>query len=145
MKCVELNKEGHFDFWDLDKLEELMNLKTSNGGNDCIIFQNKVLKLSIIALEPYERIPFKIIENDFNLICLTGGSAISRFSSGKISLMIFTKGENVYHELIEPVMINDLQNIGEDLLVMAIIESKQILPKDHNTSIIVKRGVAVHQ
>ena len=125
MKCVELNKKGDFDRWDQDLLTELHDIKvnddTSDNDND-VIYQGDGLKVSVIGLESYERHPFRILSNDFNLICLTGGVALSRSSNGQISLLIFEKGENLPFHVNNTRMINDLQNIGENPLVFGLIE-----------------------
>ncbi|WP_445382029.1 hypothetical protein [Robiginitalea sp. IMCC43444] len=123
MKCVVLNRKGDFDRWDQDLLTELRNVKVNDAtSDDGVIYQDDGLKVSVIGLESYERHPFRVLSNDFNLICLTGGVALSRSSNGQISLLIFEKGENTPIHLNNSGMINDLQNIGESTLVFGLIE-----------------------
>ncbi|WP_228238320.1 hypothetical protein [Allomuricauda sp. M10] len=122
MKCIELNSVGDFDRWDQAKLDELRNLGKNQSGPDNVIYQNQSYKLSFFGLEPYERLPFRIMRNSFDLICLSGGLAISSFSNGGISLIMYDKGEHVHHTLGTKEYIHDVQNIGRKPLVMAIIE-----------------------
>lgn len=126
MKYVELNQRGNFEHWDQNKLVELLSL---NGGKtldeDYLIYQNERIKLSVYIMEPYERIPFREFKNDFNLVCMTGGALISRYSHGGISLVVFDKGERVNQKTNQTSMITDFQNVGESLLVLAVVEYKQ--------------------
>ncbi|WP_445384875.1 hypothetical protein ACT6NV_13020 [Robiginitalea sp. IMCC44478] len=132
MKCVELNKKGNFDRWDQDLLTELRDIKVNDDISDeGLIYQDDGLKVSVIGLESYERYPFRIFSNDFNLICLTGGVALSRSSNGQISLLIFEKGENLPFHVNNTTMINDLQNIGESPLVFGLIEFSLNKETDH--------------
>ena len=122
MKCIELNKRGDFERWDPALLAELRNLEAGDSNNEEIIFQRDGLKVSVFGLESYERCPFRVLTNDFNLICLTGGVALSRSFNGQISLLIVEKGENVPFHVNNSKMINDLQNIGESPLAFGLIE-----------------------
>ena len=124
MKCIAINREGHFDNWESPMLEEVSNFRNTGNDNPYMIYQNHRIRLNVTILEPYERVPFRIILNDFSLICLSGGLAISRFSHGGISLMQFKKGEHYDHTLKQSCLIHDLQNVGEQLLVLAMIEYK---------------------
>lgn len=126
MRCIELNREGNFDRWDHSKLMELRAIKNNvDAGNKYTIYQNENMRLSVFVLESYQRLPFTIVENDFSLISLTGGLAITRFSHGGISLLMFRKGEYVNHVLNNTRMVNDFQNIGEGVMIMAVMEYRQ--------------------
>lgn len=123
MKHVELNQKGNFDLWDQNKLVELLSLKTNEAQNkDSLIFQNERIRLSVLIMEPYERIPFRMFKTDFNLVCLSGGTLISRYGNGGILLKLFDKGEEEKHTVDKKPMINDFQNVGENLLVLAVVE-----------------------
>lgn len=126
MKTIELNKKGNFDRWDQEILSELKNVKCSDGCGYYLIYQNETTKFSVFMLEPYERTPFKVFSNNFALMSLTGGTFISRFSNGAISLSIFEKGEYVKYNVNNALRINDFQNIDQSLLIMAIVESIQV-------------------
>ncbi|WP_421803969.1 hypothetical protein [Flagellimonas sp.] len=124
MKCVELNPEGNFDNWEPCKIEELAKMDDVEANPDHIIFEDERVALSVIVLEPYERTPFRKINNDFSLSCLTGGLLISRFSHGGISLLKFEKGETSFHSVEGLKTIRDFQNVSEDVFVMALLEYK---------------------
>ncbi len=130
MKCVELIKKGQFELSKKTRLTELRQLQTCEDFSEYCLYQTKNVKMGLILLEPYERTPFRLIKNNFKLICLSGGDAITRFSHGGISLLMFERGEYVSYNVHKKTMINDLQNIGNNLLVMALIEYKDMLLKD---------------
>lgn len=131
MKCVELNREGNFDRWDQNWLAELEQIYSRDQDDNFLIYQNDSIKLSVIGLDSYERVPFRVIKNDFNLVCLTGGLAISRCSNGRISLLNFDKGEKITCTLKDSVMVNDFQNIGEDPMIIALLEYKRTFVVDY--------------
>lgn len=122
MKYVELNKKGDFERWDAAWLAELNNQAGLEDLSDYLLFQNDHVRLSAIGLEAYERVPFKKITHNHNIVCLTGGLVISRCSDGTINLLNFGKGEKVSHSPREPGISHDFQNIGEELLVLVLIE-----------------------
>ncbi len=122
MKYVELNKKGNFERWNPNLLTELENEKALEDISEYIVYQNDSVRLSVIGLESYERVPFKKMKYDFDLFCLTGGLAISRSSDGSIYLLNFDKGEAVSFSLTYSTMVNDLQNIGESTMIFALIE-----------------------
>jgi hypothetical protein len=130
MKYVELSRKENFDSWNTMDLAELHQLQTCEDFNEYRIYQSKNVKIGLIILESYERTPFRLMKNSFKLVSLSGGEAITRFSDGRISLMMFEKGECVSQNVVVPPMINDLQNIGDNLLVMALIEYKNTLSQD---------------
>ena len=82
-------------------------------------------------LDAYERMPFRAFRNSFHMVCLTGGNVLTRFSHGGISLVIFEQGERIYQNLEKNTMVNDLQNLGEELLVMCIVEQMVPITKEH--------------
>ncbi|THV59349.1 hypothetical protein EZV76_11025 [Flagellimonas alvinocaridis] len=125
MKCVKLNSDGNFDYWSQSMLSELDCIHIDESFKAYNIFQNDHIKLGIIILEPRERIPFKVLKNNFKLVCLSGGSIISRSSLGGVSLLMFEKGEYASYSVTKSYMVNDLQNISEHLMVMALVEYKR--------------------
>lgn len=124
MKLTELNPAGHFDSWESCKIEELKNIDPNLPLGNSLLFENESIKLWNITLKLGERLPFRIQKTNYNWICLTGGLAISRFASGKISLVKFEKEDIGYWEFIENELVCDLENIGEDVLNINIIEYK---------------------
>lgn len=123
MKHAELNKVGDFDCWNQNRLVELLCLKSNEMiDDDYLIYQGEGIKLSVFIMAPKERIPFRKFKNDFNLICLSGGSVLSRSSNGGINLLVFEEGEYVTYNPLNSTMISDFQNVGEEILVMAFLE-----------------------
>lgn len=122
MKYVELNKKGDFDRWDASWLAELDNQAALQDMSGYLLYQNDSIRLSAIGLEAYERVPFKKITHNHDIVCPTGGLVISRCSDGSIYLLNFDKGEKVSHVPRDPGISHDFQNIGEELLVLLLIE-----------------------
>lgn len=122
MKRIELNREGNFERWHPDHLNELKTLNQVSEEQDCILLEDLHTRLRLFGMEPYERIPFRILPHSFTLFCLTGGTAITRSCKGTIDLMIFEPGESVTQPIERSAMINDLQNMGEEPMVLAILE-----------------------
>lgn len=124
MKCVELNPEGNFDPWDPEKIEELNKKDISKSLGQDLLFENDEIRLWDITLWPNERLPFRIQNSAYSWTCLTNGLAISRHYTGKISLLRFAKGDTAYAELSEPDAVRDLENIGEGILKISVVEYK---------------------
>ena len=122
MKRIELNREGYYDRWNPDHLNELHSLNQLVEGQDCILHEDSHMRLKVFGMEPYERIPFRVLQHKFTLVCLTGGTAITRSCKGAIDLLIFERGETVTRSIESAAMVNDLQNIGEDQMIVALIE-----------------------
>ena len=126
MKCVELNPVGNFDSWEPIKLEELKGKDIGSISSSNLIFENQSLKLFSFTLQPYERIPFRQHGYDFSWTCPSGGLAISRNSNGKITLLRIDRGATGYYTLERDSSIFDLENIGENLLEIMLIEHKTL-------------------
>ncbi|QLG44209.1 hypothetical protein [Costertonia aggregata] len=126
MKCVELNPTGHFDPWEPEKISELKANDLNRGMGNDLMFENETVKLWGICLRPYERLPFRKQKGQFSWTCVTGGLAISRYSDGKICLLRFEKGDVAYWNLENDELISDLENIGEDVLRITILEHKPL-------------------
>ncbi len=124
MTLTELNPVGNFNSWEKSKLDELKNIDRNEPLGNSLLFENEGIKLWNITLEPGERLPFRIQKTNYNWICLTGGLAISRFATGKISLVKFEKEDIGYWEFIDNELICDLENIGEEVLNLNVIEYK---------------------
>lgn len=127
MKCVQLNPEGNFDLWDLEKIRELndsSNLKDSVGQK--LLFENETSRLWDLTLWPTQRIPFRKHLYPSSLVCMTSGLAISRYGNGKIELIQFDKGDTEYIQPNEGNFIYDLENIGEQILNLYILEFRHL-------------------
>lgn len=127
MKYVELNPKGNFDSSDAGKLRELTEIGNHEGVTEHVIYQDDIFKLRVITLEPYERVPFQKINENYSITCITNGLAISRYSNGKITLVRFQKGDTTYREIEGETLISDFQNIGEEVLKIVILEHKTTL------------------
>ncbi|PCJ96986.1 MAG: hypothetical protein COA50_06775 [Flavobacteriaceae bacterium] len=126
MKLVELNPSGYFDPWEPSKIEELKNMNTNEPLGQHLLFENDTIKLWDISLEPKERLPFRIQKTDYSWICLTGGLAISRFSDGKICLIRVDQEETGYWEFKENQLVCDLENVGDEVIKINIMEHKPV-------------------
>ena len=134
MKCVELNPKGNFDCWDQGKILELREKGIIIPIDEHVLYEDYSKKLWNITLRPYERLPFQRFKNNYSITCLTEGLAITRFSDGAISLLKFKKGDTSYYEVNDSEMVNDLENIGEELLRIAVLEHKPIAEESPNYS-----------
>jgi hypothetical protein len=126
MKCVELNPVGNFDSWEPLKLEELKSEEIGGSLSSNLIFENQSIKLFSFTMQPYDRLPFRQHGYDFSWTCPTGGLAISRNSNGKIMLLRIDQGDTGYHTPEKNSSIFDLENIGENLLEIMMIEHKTL-------------------
>ena len=123
MKIVQLNPEGNFDQWDIEKLKELNDeesIRDSLGQK--LLYENGSSRLWDITLWPKQRIPFRRHRFPCSFVCLTSGMAISRCRSGKIKLIQIEKGDTEYMEPDEDNYIHDLENIGDSVLKLYILE-----------------------
>ena len=125
MKTVELNPSGYFDTWDPIKLNELKNEEIGEsftGAN--LMFENNNIKLWEIAILPGERLPFSKKNNNYLWVCLTGGKTISHSADGTIQLFSIKKGESRFFNFKNKQHISDVENVGENKIVIHIIEYK---------------------
>ncbi len=129
MQIVELNPPGNFDPWNPAKLKELKKIETLIPLQHGLLFDNSTIRFWEIRLKPQERIPFHKRAQRYSMTCLTNGLAISRNEDGSIRMFRFKEGEANYWDLGIDGTIADLENIGEDELVLHIIE---YLPQTDN-------------
>ncbi|CAM4254269.1 hypothetical protein [Zobellia nedashkovskayae] len=123
MVITELNPKGQFENWDKKKLKEIKEKKFDNKiGN--ILFENNDLILSEIALKPKERLPFRLHQRDCSCTSFTDGLLISRNINGQIALLRIEKAKCFYWTSNNGEMINDLENIGENTVIIKILEMK---------------------
>ncbi|MEM9001732.1 MAG: hypothetical protein AAGB24_15840 [Bacteroidota bacterium] len=128
MKSVELNQEGNFDSWDFKKVEELRSGDISTNIGQNVLFENNHVCLWEIHLLPNQRLPFRKQIQPHVWVCEKGGLAITRYANAKIDLLYYEEGDTAYLEPKKNQRIYDLENIGEDVLQLVILEFKQPAP-----------------
>ncbi|MEO1485599.1 MAG: hypothetical protein AAFU57_07630 [Bacteroidota bacterium] len=125
MKCVEINPVGNFEHWDLEKIKELRDESEINVSlGQKLLFENSTSRLWDLTLWPSQRIPFRRHEFPHSIICMTNGLAISRFGTGKINLVQFEEGDTEFLEPNEDNAIYDLENIGESIIKLFVLEMR---------------------
>lgn len=123
MTITELNPKGNFDSWDNSKLKEIQK----GNFSDAIgvpLYENDEIILWEIVLEPFERLPFRRHNNNFSCTCFTDILALVRNVNGLISLVKMNKGDNYYADCTKKERIQDLENIGENTIKIAVVEEK---------------------
>jgi len=134
MKYLEINAAGSFDNWNPSKLEELKNSEISNELGQKLLFENKNIRIWEVELAPQERLPFRMVNLDFNWVSLTAGIALSRYANGKIVLINISKGASYFIKASEKPKIYDLENIGDDVLFFHITEYKEQIIEKYQSS-----------
>ena len=123
MTITELNPKGNFDSWNAAKLKEVQKGKFSDAVGEAL-FENDEIILWEIALKPSERLPFRRHRNNYGCTCFTDVLILLRNVNGKVTLMRMNKGEHYYVECNEKEIIQDLENIGEHSIKIAVVEEK---------------------
>lgn len=123
MIWTEINPEGNFDSWDKAKLKEVKAGKFSDAVGEAL-FENNEIILWEINLAPFERLPFRRHTNNYSCTCFTDGLALLRNVNGKISLTRMKKGDHYYVECHNKEIIQDIENIGENTIKIAVVEEK---------------------
>ncbi|NVN18345.1 hypothetical protein GUA46_08325 [Muricauda sp. HICW] len=131
MQFVELNPVGNFDPWEQEKIDELLHQQIKESLSNRLIFEDESIKLWDLRLLPGERLNFRRHNTNYGWVCTTGGLLITRYGNGKIDMIKLNPGDTEYFENIGKNYVNDLENIGEDLVVINILEYKQT--KKENT------------
>ena len=90
-----------------------------------MVFENEVIKLWDLRLLPGERLNFRRHNTNYGWVCTTGGLVITRYGNGKIDMVKLNPGDTEYFENRGKNYVNDLENIGEDTLVINILEYKE--------------------
>ena len=132
MQFVELNPAGNFDPWEQEKIDELLHQDIKESLSNRLVFENEVVKLWDLRLFPRERLSFRRHNTNYGWVCTTGGLVITRYGNGKIDMVKLNQGDTEYFENRGKNYINDLENIGEDIVVINILEYKQT--KKENTA-----------
>lgn len=131
MQFVELNPMGNFDPWEQEKIDELLHQEIKESLSNRLVFEDETIKLWDLRLLPGERLNFRRHNTNYGWVCTTGGLLITRYGNGKIDMIKLNPGDTEYFENIGKNYVNDLENIGEDLVVINILEYKQT--KKENT------------
>jgi len=129
MKCVELNPAGNFDTWDPSKLKELKQKEIDERLGKKLLFENDAIIVWEVVLFPGERLPFRKISRNYNLVSMTGGLAVSRSANGKISLVRINKGDSMFMKHEDRESVCDFENIGENILFLHAMEFKPLIEK----------------
>ncbi len=129
MKCVELNPIGNFDTWDPSKLGELKKQEIDNRLGQKLLFENDAIIVWEVVLFPGERLPFRKIVRNYNLVSMTGGLAVSRSANGEISLIRINKGDSMFVKHEDRESVYDFENIGENILFLHAMEFKPLIEK----------------
>lgn len=125
MQFVELNPVGNFDPWEQEKIDELLHQEIKGSLSNRLVFENEVIKLWDLKLLPGERLNFRRHNTNYGWVCTTGGLVITRYGNGKIDMIKLNPGDTEYFENRGKNYVNDLENIGEDTLVINILEYKE--------------------
>nr|WP_297788526.1 hypothetical protein [uncultured Allomuricauda sp.] len=125
MQFVELNPVGNFDPWEQEKIDELLHQEIKESLSNRLVFENEVIKLWDLRLLPGERLNFRRHNTNYGWVCTTGGLVITRYGNGKIDMVKLNQGDTEYFENRGKNYVNDLENIGEDTLVINILEYKE--------------------
>lgn len=125
MQFVELNPVGNFDPWEQEKIDELLHQQIKESLSNRLIFEDESIKLWDLRLLPGERLNFRRHNTNYGWVCTTGGLLITRYGNGKIDMIKLNPGDTEYFENRGKNYVNDLENIGEELVVINILEYKQ--------------------
>ena len=125
MQFVELNPVGNFDPWEQEKIDELLHQEIKESLSNRLVFENEAIKLWDLRLLPGERLNFRRHNTNYGWVCTTGGLVITRYGNGKIDMIKLNPGDTEYFENRGKNYVNDLENIGEDTLVINILEYKE--------------------
>ncbi|MCK0159707.1 hypothetical protein [Allomuricauda sp. F6463D] len=125
MQFVELNPTGNFDTWEQEKIDELLHQEIKESLSNRLVFENENIKLWDLYLLAGERLNFRKHSTNYGWVCTTGGLAITHYGNGKIDMIKLNPGDTEYFENRGKNYVNDLENIGEDTIVINIMEYKE--------------------
>ncbi len=123
MNCIELSPKGHFEAWEADLKQELDSGDYEEGLGQKVLYEHHNIRLWSIILSPKERIGFRKIKSDFEVMSQVDGFAVSHRCTGEIALVQCKKGGTFRYDLNSfKEQIWDLENIGADPLELLVIE-----------------------
>lgn len=126
MRSIELNEKGNFSPWQSHLLSELKNENITTSLGQELLFKNESMKIWDVMLAPGERLPFRKINCNFSFVSITDGMIITRSGNGRIGLHHLEKGDSQYMPLENSNTIYDIENIGEDTLIMQLSEFNSV-------------------
>ncbi|MBO0329764.1 hypothetical protein [[Muricauda] lutisoli] len=116
---------GNFDPCEKEKIDELLHQDIKESLSNRSVFENETMKIWDLRLFPGERLSFRRHNANYGWICTTGGLVITRYGNGKIDMVKLNLGDTEYFENRGENYINDLENVGEEIVVIHILEYKQ--------------------
>lgn len=130
MKILELCPSGSFDSWAPVKLREFREAQIYDSfAGGTLLFENDLLKLWEIQLYPGERLPFSRKNTNYLWTCVSGGQTVSYCHDGSINFYVFEKGESRFFNFRDKGHVSDVQNTGENTILIHIIEYKREFPE----------------
>lgn len=124
MRIQEIIESGSFETWDSSKIRELKQQHYQEGLGQNLLFENELILVSELVLYPKERLPFRKLNRNFTMVSMTDGLAISRSSCGNVSLIALEKGDQKFCSFEGKNALKDMENIGERMLFLYIMEYK---------------------
>ncbi|MPZ54087.1 MAG: cupin domain-containing protein [Acidimicrobiia bacterium] len=110
--------------FDIDEFAEEMERAPENlEVGTRVWFENHVIRVWEIRLEPGERGPFHAHTKNYFWTVVEGSRGLQRFDDGTYAERDYEVGDTKYLEhSSENVMIHDLENIGESTLRFVTVE-----------------------
>lgn len=127
MTCTEINPVGNYEPWETSKLHELERNEITDCLGQKLLFENDNIRVWEVVLFPKERLPFRKINRNYSFVSMIDGLAITRNANGKISLLRLKKGVSEFMPMEGAQAVYDLENIGENLLFIHLMEFKPII------------------
>ncbi len=125
MECLELNPAHDFTQWEDKYVRELHLLEFSESLGNAVLFEDNTIRLWNLKLDVGERIPFVKNNKNYSWISETDALLKSRSGNGRVSLIRVNKGDTKYFENSGKDYINDLENLGETVVLFKVLEYKQ--------------------
>lgn len=122
IKCVELNAKGNLKAWDREALEDLILSSKDSGPDKDPNYVDDHVRIWNVALAPYQKITFHRLEKECSATFLTDGLLICRFSTGRISLLRFDRGDSIHHIFENEELVLDMENISEDPVKFSVLQ-----------------------
>jgi hypothetical protein len=129
MIITKINEKGNFDCWNEVLLKEI-RVKEFSSDLGIKLFESEDVVLWKIKLEPNERLPFRSHLGTYCCNCLTDGLLLSRNADGAVDLLRFEKGDYFFRRCEEEA-IHDLENIGESMVKITIVEELEDFRTNH--------------
>lgn len=123
MLSETITEEGDFTGWPSSYLKQLEDYSRNTDVGEELIFENENIRIWSIHLLPGQRLPFHTHIHDYNWTCLTSGTAISRYATGRMVKLRYQKGDISYYPASEKgAFTHDLENTGDTELKFITVE-----------------------